>query len=299
MHRSLVRKTSYTIATMHVIFHTDSSLISAVQTVLISDKINQRILQISPEGYNDICHPYYMVFRESAVLFQITERDRMCLRKNVLWLLSLQRNAVSNVHHTGIETMPSPRENSNILHNFPARLCFGAQKRLTREANHQTMKQSSSDTCLHVNILFYQLPNRGGRKCCSRTPLMFFRPPTVSRLLPSISVPAHFRRQSGSWHKHLHSRKRAAAWKLSPGSWVLILFSVFLAVCSLLFRLRLDYFCNSEKHLSSPHRQTKNGAYSFRVFAASLRDGSRRLNCRHAYSESAFVATLFPLVLFI
>lgn len=84
MHRSLVRKTSYTIATTHVIFHTDSSLISAVQTVLISDKINQRILQISPEGYNDICHPYYMVFRESAVLFQITERDRMCLRKNVL-----------------------------------------------------------------------------------------------------------------------------------------------------------------------------------------------------------------------
>lgn len=80
----VVRKTSYTIATTHVTFHIDSNLIRAVQTVLISDKINQRILQISSEGYNDICHPYYMVFRESAVLFQITKKDRMCLRKNVL-----------------------------------------------------------------------------------------------------------------------------------------------------------------------------------------------------------------------
>lgn len=66
-------------------------------------------------------------------------------------------------------------------------------KRITKP-----IKQSSSDTCLHVNILFYQFPNRGGRKCCSGTPLMFSRPPTVSRLLPSISVPAHFGGRAGA-----------------------------------------------------------------------------------------------------
>lgn len=52
-----------------------------------------------------------------------------------------------------------------------------------------------------------------------------------------------------------------------------VIFCLCLYACSLFPSLsQLSYFYNSEKHLSSQYRKTKNGAYSFSAVVASLKD---------------------------
>lgn len=90
------KQPSCTISTMHVIFHIDSRSHSQ------SKQPRRWFLQISTDGCNDtkadnICHLHCVAFQRISSFISHGKTIDCVWGKNVSWLLSLQRNASSNM----------------------------------------------------------------------------------------------------------------------------------------------------------------------------------------------------------
>lgn len=238
---------------MHVIFHIDSSLTHSQNSRGI-DFFLQIITVMTLKPTKHLPSPL-CDFSENQQFYFTRQNNRLCPGNECIVTVITPEKFIIKPASRAMETMPWPWVFCTLP---PAGLLSAADtNRLTCETTPPPPKKKRSDESkLRQTSDSDGFQNRAGRRRSSSKTTddsRACRPPSV--------LPCSLGRLCGSWHKHLHSRKRRRRFQRDPGT--PIPRCVFLSVCSLSLSLCLSsslsvcvstIFETAKKHLCRRRR---------------------------------------------